>query len=339
MVNTKESQIRLLWADSLKGGLILLVVLGHALQWTLGEDMNNSHLWNWIYSFHMPAFMAISGWLMYRPKSKVQSTGRLILRRAQQLLVPYFCWSFISAIIHQSRFPAVLIDFMLYPDSYFWFLWVLFFIHFIFIIVEEASKRFHFHHTIAILMVALILVILMVVTECRLCGFQYISYYFMFFSFGYLIHRYHVLQTRRLAILVPCIIMWLLLAWWWKMHDLPTWVPAIPGVPTAVLLYAYRSIVALLATFVILNISPWLFDPSRFPNIFIPTIGQWSLGIYTAHLSLISILKRWLVACCPPMPDWVFVSVLFIASLAISLCIVWVVIRNKYTARILMGKL
>lgn len=58
---------RLIWADSLKGWLILLVVLGHAIQNTLGADCDNNHLWNMIYSFHMPAFMAISGYLAFRP--------------------------------------------------------------------------------------------------------------------------------------------------------------------------------------------------------------------------------------------------------------------------------
>lgn len=57
---------RFIWADSLKGWLMLLVILGHAIQSVLGGDCDSNHLWNLIYSFHMPAFMAISGWLAYR---------------------------------------------------------------------------------------------------------------------------------------------------------------------------------------------------------------------------------------------------------------------------------
>lgn len=57
---------RLLWADSLKGILIILVVLGHAIQETLKSGCFDNHLWNYIYSFHMPAFMAVSGFLNYR---------------------------------------------------------------------------------------------------------------------------------------------------------------------------------------------------------------------------------------------------------------------------------
>lgn len=56
---------RILWADRLKGLLIVLVVLGHAIQQVLGSGCFSNHLWNIIYSFHMPTFMAVSGYLNY----------------------------------------------------------------------------------------------------------------------------------------------------------------------------------------------------------------------------------------------------------------------------------
>lgn len=54
---------RLVWADSLKGVLMILVVVGHSIQYVEGDLCESNHLWNAIYSFHMPAFMAVSGWL------------------------------------------------------------------------------------------------------------------------------------------------------------------------------------------------------------------------------------------------------------------------------------
>ena len=55
---------RVKWADSLKGILILLVVLGHSIQGVYGENVDSCLLWNVIYSFHMPAFFAISGFFV-----------------------------------------------------------------------------------------------------------------------------------------------------------------------------------------------------------------------------------------------------------------------------------
>lgn len=57
---------RFLWADSLKGWLMLLVILGHAIQTVMPEACYQSHIWNLIYSFLMPAFMTVSGYFAYR---------------------------------------------------------------------------------------------------------------------------------------------------------------------------------------------------------------------------------------------------------------------------------
>ena len=343
MVN--QTRTRLVWVDSLKGWLILLVVLGHALQWTYGNDgIDHSHLWNWIYSFHMAAFMAVSGWLSYRPEGKAQPIGRIILRRASQLLVPYFCWSVVFLFFSKDSIVSNVLNFVLCPDNYLWFLWALFFIHLIFILVKSASNRFHLNHTAVILATALLLVAVMVVTGFRLFGYQYIAYHFMFFSFGYFIHRYPVLQTRRLAVLLPCAILWLVLAWWWRMHDLPSWMPSIPGVPETLLVYVYRTLTAMVATFFLLNAAPMVFDDNRFPNNHVITLGQWSLGIYAAHLSYLTVLKQTSLLYAMKVgwgswPDWLFVLLLFVTALVISLVAILLLKRNRHTARLMLGKL
>lgn len=69
---------RIVWADALKGLLIVLVVLGHSIQASkiqLCESFINDYLWNLIYSFHMPAFIAISGFVAYRVKSSSTASG------------------------------------------------------------------------------------------------------------------------------------------------------------------------------------------------------------------------------------------------------------------------
>lgn len=70
---------RLIWADSLKGWLMILVILGHAIQIVMGKGCGESHLWNIIYSFHMSAFMAVSGWLAYRGAATANTNGGGIL--------------------------------------------------------------------------------------------------------------------------------------------------------------------------------------------------------------------------------------------------------------------
>lgn len=61
------NKTRLVWIDSLKGWLMLLVVMGHAIQYCMNAgECESNYWWNLIYSFHMPAFMALSGFVNYR---------------------------------------------------------------------------------------------------------------------------------------------------------------------------------------------------------------------------------------------------------------------------------
>lgn len=74
------SKKRIEWVDAYKGLLILSVILGHAIQETLkvrGIGFEDNIWRNLIYSFHMPAFMAMSGYLVYRPD--VVGGGKLLL--------------------------------------------------------------------------------------------------------------------------------------------------------------------------------------------------------------------------------------------------------------------
>lgn len=54
------NDLRISYIDQLKGIAILLVVLGHVIGYNNCED---SFLWRFIYSFHMPLFMFISGYV------------------------------------------------------------------------------------------------------------------------------------------------------------------------------------------------------------------------------------------------------------------------------------
>lgn len=58
---------------------MMLVVLGHAIQYTVGANCHSSHIWNIIYSFHMSAFMAVSGYVTFRPTES--GGGHFIVRK------------------------------------------------------------------------------------------------------------------------------------------------------------------------------------------------------------------------------------------------------------------
>lgn len=79
--------------DFAKGVLIVLVVLGHCIQisYAGSNEFYSNWLFKLIYSFHMPAFMLISGWLFYSSRNKAYS--KIAVAKLQQIGIPFiaFC--------------------------------------------------------------------------------------------------------------------------------------------------------------------------------------------------------------------------------------------------------
>lgn len=77
MIHSKKERIS--WVDLVKGFGIILVIYGHNLPF----------LENYIYTFHMPLFFFVSG--LFHPK---ELNINNVKKRAKQILIPYFLWSF-----------------------------------------------------------------------------------------------------------------------------------------------------------------------------------------------------------------------------------------------------
>lgn len=341
---------RLIWADSLKGWLMLLVILGHAVQHTLGPDCCDSHLWNIIYSFHMPVFMAVSGWLAYRGlnicKSAKSNRGGYLSyckRRSCQLLVPYLVWTIVAFLIKGEYTLSAISGMLLYPDRSFWFLWVLFWICVIFNLAQQIASRLKVNEMIMILGTCFLLFGVMVVMEIRVLGFQFLAYYFLFYTLGYCLHKYEETPLLK-GMLKPYVLaalagLWAFLAWGWTMHGLPSWMPAIPHVPSTLLQHAYRGFTAFVAIVVLLGSSPKLLNSTDTLNQMICTLGVVSLGLYVVHLSLMGYIVDGVQLIMPNIRTWTCVATTFVVALTISYLIVWLLNKNKYTSRIFLGKI
>lgn len=95
---------RNIFFDAVKGILIILVVLGHCLQYGFGDDYSNSNLFfddmlfRTIYSFHMPLFMLISGYF-FNPKGK--NHLQYLRKRFQSIGIPLVFYAVLSIFIQQ----------------------------------------------------------------------------------------------------------------------------------------------------------------------------------------------------------------------------------------------
>lgn len=331
---------RLVWVDSLKGWLMILVILGHSIQSVMPEGCYNNHVWNLIYSFHMPAFMALSGWLTFRGANNVDCKKFLqtTLRRARQLLVPFLLWSLLSAIFFKKASISAFLNMIVYPDTSFWFLWVLFWISFIFKGTQLLSRLFKINENILIIFACLLLIGLMVLTDTRVFGFQFISYYFLFFSVGYFVHKWNLADMKSFIVML-LVVLWAILGWFWSMHSLPSWFPHVKHIPASLLQYAYRGLTAIIAVVAILCSSHAMFNKSGKFNLWMAKLGNVSLGLYTVHLLLISTIAKLIMRILPGASDIAYVAIVFAVAFASAYLIVILLSKNKFTGRLLLGKI
>ncbi len=152
----EKSNKRELLPDVIRGFAIFLVVLGHCIQEGSGADFKTNAMYfqdkgyQFIYSFHMPLFMMISGYYGWNSMEKARKKGGIFLllgRRSKALLLPVFGWTCFDYIrtflehgtaypVFQSAFTFIK-SFTVSMFTNLWFLWavfwcflIVFFVHF-----------------------------------------------------------------------------------------------------------------------------------------------------------------------------------------------------------------
>lgn len=98
--------------DIVRGFAIILVCFGHCIQMGSGEQFFtaacyfDSRMYQFIYSFHMPLFMVISGFFAAFSMQKAEQRhtgGRLLAGRAFTLLFPVLFWTLFETVVNLIR--------------------------------------------------------------------------------------------------------------------------------------------------------------------------------------------------------------------------------------------
>lgn len=174
---------RLSWLDSLRGFGIILITLGHLGCFELLE--------RYIYSFHVPLFFFISGYL-YRRGTQPLST--YIKKKTLTILVPFFAWTFLSTLLNvvlgYNLIPlikkALTINGQLTWNSPLWFLLVLYFVEVLFRLIDQLNQRTYFK---AIVM-AVSLIIFVLIGDIRLTlKLNLVPFAMVFYCMGNIMRR------------------------------------------------------------------------------------------------------------------------------------------------------
>jgi fucose 4-O-acetylase-like acetyltransferase len=203
-------------ADALKGFAILLVVVGHAIQEPYHYGLGHNIVFRFIYSFHMPLFMFVSGYVA--ALSTKPANARFIGSKSIRLVLPFLAWHAASYVIYARYqnygFVSYWHHLLLAPDHDhgLWFLWVLFLC---FCLLVPALRLERYWRTAAL---ALALVFSQFLTV-RIAGLMMLKWFFPFFIAGYILNR-HSFRISWLWSL-PLAAAFLPLAVFWERRSVP----------------------------------------------------------------------------------------------------------------------
>ncbi len=83
--------------DILKLFAMFLVIWGHCVQFMLTSNHLDEPAFVYIYSFHMPLFLMVSGLFAHRAVTSARECGTWLLVKARQLLLPCIAWGLLMS--------------------------------------------------------------------------------------------------------------------------------------------------------------------------------------------------------------------------------------------------
>ncbi|MFG1363219.1 acyltransferase family protein [Xanthobacter versatilis] len=145
---TAAAPKRFHWIDYAKAIGILLVVFGHVIIGMRFSAFTQFPPWMqttefYVYSFHMPLFFLLSGYVF--PISKDKAFGRFLGSSLINLFLPYLIWNVLFALLKNLSSDSVHVavplsdipKVILHPIQHFWFLPYLFLIRFLYWFAER----------------------------------------------------------------------------------------------------------------------------------------------------------------------------------------------------------
>lgn len=337
---SKPQRIQLI--DALKGFAILLVVVGHVLQGQLpGHDHFENVVYSVIYSFHMPLFMCLSGYVGARSLAKY-STREMLQKRFLTLVVPFLAWGAILFVVrkalageflHMLGAPLFLGKLVLWPGLGLWFLWALFFAYVWALLLKLYGDR----KGGALLAASFCL--LLIFPWRDFLGLNFIVWLMPFFVLGYALAKQPAGASVRTGVKLLGLAAFPALMLLWERNDFIYVQPLFPAgvdflTATLHLVYRYATALAgLAASYALVNALPGVIK-DRLANL-----GLYSLDIYAIHFVVLQVLNA-VFAYSGGMA--VFYCVVLPVATLVVVCLTlfisrFIVRRNPHSRRYLLG--
>lgn len=310
--------------DLLKSVLVLLVVLGHCIQYVYlmeGLSFDDNFIFKFIYSFHMPLFFFISGFL-FKPNFCVR-------KKFELLIIPFFFWGVINYLNNDFEIPFqnYIYEIILNPIISLWFLWALFIIMCLSSIIFRClNVRYMVFFPFAMLFFSLIL-------KKYGYGYQFgldlVFWYLPFFSLGFWFNNYSdKITPLNSKIMTPIlgIVFFIFLNFWCRTST-------DSSIINVVLYLFVKMASALVVVFIV------MFNMNRFSfsNRFVVYISRHALHFYVTQFLVISFLIN---SGASSITDYIVINVSLTFLFCILLCVAAIELLklNSITRKLAFGR-
>lgn len=277
--------------STVRGLAIILVVYGHVIQRSMmpvGQDFFLNPAFKLIYTFHMPLFIFISGYVMAYSLDRRSLLDVLKVRR-DSLLIPFIVWGILGVIsiylvnifdgknIGVIDFSGDLFDDLVLRPSI-WFLFVLFVSSCMLLCSVRLEKK------LGLAAFGLVYSLVLLIPFNGYCSLFFIKWFYLFYAAGYFVNRYDLKITDRYlkaGVLFSLLIVFLFLVSFWAKSDY-IYVNKTGFVSDnyfyGLLKLTYRYAVAFAGIGVVFLIGSYL-SATRF-QLLLDKIGVYALDIY-----------------------------------------------------------
>ena len=183
-----EKRPRLVTVDIMQGVAMLLVVIGHHLLDFMPVGYGQFHLW--LYIFHMPYFIFISGFLIAY-SYKGEQYGKYVSRRFRKFFIPYVIIGVIVTLLAGLKYGIDsivnnLLNLLVSPKqseaTFLWYIYLLFFLYALYPAIQFIQKKNTVLCNAVLVIIGIIL--FMFPARTQLLCLDYFTEYFIFYALG-----------------------------------------------------------------------------------------------------------------------------------------------------------
>lgn len=238
-----------------------------------------------IYSFHMPLFMLLSGYVSYWGNNRRLDV--ILLKRIKGIGVPLIVWGtidFILSIFHTANYSlSQIANVRNWAQSItgIWFLWAVLCASFCMAVIHKLPVNIYIRYAIAFMAIFIFAII---------PGGTLTAYVYPYFVIGYAINEFKFFQNsiyRKVVQPIGAALWCVLLLFYQKKHYI--YVSGLLGkieeygLMGQISIDIYRYIIGLVGCVAIIAIVRWMFDELQGKGVktgFIQMLGQHTLEIY-----------------------------------------------------------